>query len=486
MKKMKRILALIMAAAMAMPVAGGSLKAEAEAVTATIDAAWVGQYKGALKAELAEGGSLEWSNQRSLVAEFDISGIAAPVDSAQLIVTTTGVSGEYSNLGYGIYFYDGVLSDRSNESEIRDQLDESLKLDDGSMVAADESPVCSLTVDVSSVIEGGDCLGLHSNGKFSVYFNAPYGGSGRYGHVSNVSISLTYDQDAAAANEAAAQTWRDTYASVLDKALEDVTSEDLSVIEAALAEYEAANSFVQNLLGEAKADLDVKKEKAETPVPASDWTVVGTTAEGQQGGTATVEFSVPSNTLDGVRGAHLVLTYDNAVLSVADENAVTLGSLWENAETDVNVEWETEGAIGISIMGVSTENILSGEGSLLSVAFTVKDDAAEGESPVTLEVEKLLDADMQPMEKSCDITPGKVIVTAATPLPEYTPGDVNNDAVIGLEDALLALQINTGIISAEPGTQPFLSADVDGNGTVSTEDVLKILKKANGKEVAGL
>lgn len=77
---------------------------------------------------------------------------------------------------------------------------------------------------------------------------------------------------------------------------------------------------------------------------------------------------------------------------------------------------------------------------------------------------------------------------AETPAVEYTLGDVNNDGTIGLEDALLALQmsVNSAITDEEKAQQPFLSADVNKSGTVTVDDVLLILKKANGKDVPEL
>lgn len=67
---------------------------------------------------------------------------------------------------------------------------------------------------------------------------------------------------------------------------------------------------------------------------------------------------------------------------------------------------------------------------------------------------------------------------------EYKLGDVNNDDEITLADALMALQISVrSATDAEKLQQPYLSADVDQDGTVDINDVLKILQKANEKEV---
>lgn len=72
------------------------------------------------------------------------------------------------------------------------------------------------------------------------------------------------------------------------------------------------------------------------------------------------------------------------------------------------------------------------------------------------------------------------------PVYEYALGDVNHDGTITIEDALLALQISVGVKTVEPTSWELLSADLDGNGTVDTNEVLAILQKANGKTVEGV
>lgn len=60
--------------------------------------------------------------------------------------------------------------------------------------------------------------------------------------------------------------------------------------------------------------------------------------------------------------------------------------------------------------------------------------------------------------------------------PSVTPGDVNLDGVIGLEDALLALRhvMSISVLSGDN----LVAADFNGDGSVTMEDALAILRKA--------
>ncbi len=64
----------------------------------------------------------------------------------------------------------------------------------------------------------------------------------------------------------------------------------------------------------------------------------------------------------------------------------------------------------------------------------------------------------------------------STEPPAVTPGDVNLDGVIGLDDALLALRHAMSISMLEG--DGLLAADFNGDGSVSMDDALMILRKA--------
>jgi parallel beta-helix repeat protein len=59
----------------------------------------------------------------------------------------------------------------------------------------------------------------------------------------------------------------------------------------------------------------------------------------------------------------------------------------------------------------------------------------------------------------------------------FTPADINNDGVLDLMDAILALQINSDISIS---TQVYKEADVNGDGKIGMGEVIYILQKAAG------
>ena len=63
------------------------------------------------------------------------------------------------------------------------------------------------------------------------------------------------------------------------------------------------------------------------------------------------------------------------------------------------------------------------------------------------------------------------------PIPSYLLGDVSGDGTVGLEDAILALHVLSGIASSQSIN---LNADVNGDGRIGLEEVIYILQKVSG------
>jgi hypothetical protein len=59
-------------------------------------------------------------------------------------------------------------------------------------------------------------------------------------------------------------------------------------------------------------------------------------------------------------------------------------------------------------------------------------------------------------------------------------GDVNNNGRIDLIDAVLILPVATGILGDEDTLR---RSDINGDGTVSTDDIFVLLKHLNGEEL---
>lgn len=62
--------------------------------------------------------------------------------------------------------------------------------------------------------------------------------------------------------------------------------------------------------------------------------------------------------------------------------------------------------------------------------------------------------------------------------PKYTLGDIDDDGVIDVNDALLTLKIAAGVIIPTPEQE--VRADIDADGVVDVNDALKVLKRAAG------
>ena len=60
-------------------------------------------------------------------------------------------------------------------------------------------------------------------------------------------------------------------------------------------------------------------------------------------------------------------------------------------------------------------------------------------------------------------------------LASFYPGDVNGDASVDLQDAILSIQIAAGIIPASP---IYLQADVNADGKIGLEEAFYALQTA--------
>ena len=188
---------------------------------------------------------------------------------------------------------------------------------------------------------------------------------------------------------------------------------------------------VTELLGEGAKPIEAAGQcvagsvTVEAKTAAASYKLSGSDVEAEQGEKATVDFTMSENTLQGVKGAVLEVGYDASVLTV-EENEVTVGELLSNGTSDISVE--ESGKVGV--MTVSTDDILSGDGKVLSAAFTVKDDAEIGKSDVSIQVVKLIDQSTAPIVATGEITPGSVTVKAKKVAP-YTLEGSNETAAQG-------------------------------------------------------
>lgn len=232
----------------------------------------------------------------------------------------------------------------------------------------------------------------------------------------------------------------------------------------AISDIKALDANVSSLAVDGEACEVVVNEPVQY-----DYVITGTAAAAKQGETVTVDFNVTDNKLADVKGAHLFVTYDAAVLTAAEGN-VAAGELLNEAVTDVNVN--EAGKIGI--MSVKTEDILKGDGKLLSVTFDVKDDAAVGTYPVDLTVVKLLNDKTEVIDANGNITGGSVAITEKDPIVpalDYTITGSQVSAKQG-EQATVVFTVSDNTLTGVNGVDFEISYNADAF-TVAETDVTR-------------
>lgn len=119
---------------------------------------------------------------------------------------------------------------------------------------------------------------------------------------------------------------------------------------------------------------------------------------------------------------------------------------------------------------IKTENI-TGDGVLFNIGFTIKTDAAVGDSAVSIAVEEMANADAA-IYTGYTVAAGNVKIGEAT----FIYGDVDANGTVEATDALWALQAYVG--SRQLVDNAFKAADVNLDNTVDTSDALAILQFA--------
>lgn len=177
------------------------------------------------------------------------------------------------------------------------------------------------------------------------------------------------------------------------------------------------------------------------------------------GETVTVNVTLENN--PGISSAVLKIEYDATRLKL--ENAV-FGDIFANgAFTNYNLPY-----VALVGSGDITEDAV-----LLTLTFTVSEDASEGEAYVFVRYE---DGDITNYEEesvSFAVSDGKVMVTS------YMPGDINDDGVVNTKDLTRLLKY----ISHETVEFNEYALDVNGDGKVNTKDLTRLLKYISHEDV---
>ena len=196
--------------------------------------------------------------------------------------------------------------------------------------------------------------------------------------------------------------------------------------------------------------------------------------EAGKGEKITLPLSIKDNL--GIASLTTVITYDAAVLSVTDNDVVPAGILdgavntADASKAIYQVNTAEAGKIYISF--IKTENV-TGDGALFNIGFTVKTDAATGDSDISVAIEEMANADASIYNGYTTVN-GKVTVTESS----VVYGDVDGDSKVTANDALEALQASIG--ARQLDERATKAADVDKSGDVSANDALCILQFSVG------
>lgn len=186
------------------------------------------------------------------------------------------------------------------------------------------------------------------------------------------------------------------------------------------------------------------------------------TVDAEQGENVFVKVDITNN--PGIIALKLNLSYDPAALTLvgAVDGELIGDALFTNAYANPFTMTWNEGDAEVN--NTST-------GTLVTLEFQVKEDAAAGATVVTVETgiaNDCINYDLNPVD--VDVIPGAVNV--AEPEAEVILGDTDGNGVIDSDDAVL-LMYNVTIGAEEyPINQ---EADFDGNGVVDFNDAVRLL-----------
>lgn len=159
----------------------------------------------------------------------------------------------------------------------------------------------------------------------------------------------------------------------------------------------------------------------------------------------------------GIAGFGLTVNYDDSVLTL---NSITVGSAISG-----NGTFSTNG----NITTWYTVDNTTVTGELMQLNFTVKEDAPEGDTEVTVALTDGLDSNLSDEDGnpvSVTITAGTITVTRGI------LGDVNGDGSVAIADVVLLNRSVLGKVTLTDTAKKL--GDVNGDGNISIADVVKL------------
>ena len=174
------------------------------------------------------------------------------------------------------------------------------------------------------------------------------------------------------------------------------------------------------------------------------------------GKTATVAISINNN--PGILGASFEVSYDKKLTLLSVESGEALSTLAYTAPGTLtnpcSFGWD-----GIDVADKTN-------GVVLTLTFKVPDDAQIGDSyeiNVSYDNGSIFDEEMRALH--FDAVNGSIEII------NYTPGDLNNDSVINMQDVVLLRRYIVGGYDVDINT---MAADVNRDGTLNMQDVVLI------------
>ena len=193
-------------------------------------------------------------------------------------------------------------------------------------------------------------------------------------------------------------------------------------------------------------------------------------AKGRVGQPVTVEV-VANELVKGITGATLDLDFTSATpaaappISVAN-NGWAAGSMFPQG-TLIAANVNTPGK---ALIGIAGPAAVSGPGQVALITFNIPRNAPKG---AVYSVAVNAKVSINGADVPIQAVGGTITVIASR-----KKGDVNNDDVIGVSDATLALKVALKLLNVD--AESFAAADLNGDGMISMGEVTQILRAALG------
>ena len=203
-----------------------------------------------------------------------------------------------------------------------------------------------------------------------------------------------------------------------------------------------------------------------------------------------VELPLNINTNPGFNALGITITFDNTICNYSD---LIIGDNF-SSQIDLHSIYEVPGEGIVKASFIATDDVLA-VGTFATFNFTVKDGVLAGNiCDIAIEIEQITN------KAETELPANKAVETTITVIEEeeeddttgddndnsnteeeieYTLGDVNEDGIINLTDAIYILLNYNGekILSSAQS----LAGDINNDQTVNLTDALQILKYFNGE-----